>query len=146
MDKPKMTAKELEQYHFLATAHKRVEWEIANTLWRGWGLPAAWNEIATGPRHGRRVKVTLLLDEQVLKFFKVMGRGYHARINDVLKIWMYARLMKLVNGPESRDLLGESGLFATAKPDWVDALEGDEGLFGPFDGPPEDSAMNISDE
>ncbi|WP_127901595.1 BrnA antitoxin family protein [Solirhodobacter olei] len=125
---PKMSEKKLEYYYFMSVAQKRVEWEIANTLWRGWGLPAAWNEIGLGPREGKREKVTLYLDESVMKFFRAMGRGVHPRINDVLKIWMYGRLMRLIHGPEHNELFGPEGLFATKKPEWDEAYDGDEQL------------------
>lgn len=122
------TGRKLEYYYFMQVAQKRVEWEIANTLWRGWGLPDAWNEIALTPREGKREKVTLYLDANVMKFFRAMGRGTHARINDVLKVWMYARLLKLVHGPDANELFGPEGLFNAEKPDWEEALDNDTRL------------------
>lgn len=125
---PKITGKKLEHFYFMAVAQKRVEWEIANTLWKGWGLPAAWNDIALSPKEGKREKVTLYVDANVMRFFRAMGRGMHGRINDVLKIWMYARLMRLVHGPEHNELFGPEGLFASERPEWEDAYDGDEKL------------------
>lgn len=80
------------------------------------GLPATWNEIALGPREGKREKVTLYLDTNVMKFFPAMGNGFHARIDDVLKFWMYARVMRLVHGPEHNELFGLSSSHTTRLP------------------------------
>lgn len=125
-DEPKMSERKLEYFYYMQVAQKRIEWEIANTLWRGWGLPYAWNEIAKGPREAPREKVTLYLDGNVMKFFRAMGRGSHARINDMLKVWMYARLLKLVHGPDKNDLFGKDGLFGTRQPSWEEAVDGEE--------------------
>ncbi len=125
---PKLSERKLEHFYFMSIAQKRVEWEIANTLWRGWGLPAAWHDIALAPREAKREKVSLYLDANVMKFFRAMGRGHHGRINDVLKIWMHGRLMRLIHGPEHNELFGPNGLFGTEKPQWEDAYDGDEKL------------------
>lgn len=125
---PKLSGRKLEYYYFMSVAQKRVEWEIANTLWRGWGLPAEWHEIALAPKEGRREKVTLYLDANVMRFFRLMGRGVHPRINDVLKIWMYGRLLRLIHGPEANELFGPQGLFAAEKPKWEEAYDGDARL------------------
>ena len=37
------------------------------------------------------VRVTLRLDQDVLAWFKTQGKGYHARINDVLRAYMDAQ-------------------------------------------------------
>lgn len=125
---PKLGERQLEHYWFMSVAQRRVEWEIANTLWRGWGLPAEWHEIAMGPREGRREKVTLYLDANVMKFFRAMGRGHHARLNDVLSVWMYGRLARIVRGPEAAELFGPDGLFGAEKPGWDEAWDGDARL------------------
>jgi uncharacterized protein (DUF4415 family) len=126
--KPKMSGRQLERYYFMQVAQKRVEWAIANTLWKGWGLPAEWNDIGLCSRDGRREKVTLYLDANVMKFFRAMGKGFHARIDDVLKIWMYGRLAGLIHGPEHNELFGPEGLFAAEKPEWDEAYDGDREL------------------
>ncbi|MBI1218931.1 MAG: hypothetical protein GC186_10315 [Rhodobacteraceae bacterium] len=125
---PKMSPRRLEHYYFMQVAQKRVEWDIANTLWKGWGLPAEWHEVALTSKDTKREKVTLYLDANVMKFFRQMGRGTHRRINDVLKIWMYGRLNHLIHGPDKNELFGPDGLFATEKPRWEDAMDGDDKL------------------
>jgi uncharacterized protein (DUF4415 family) len=37
---------------------------------------------------GRRRKLTLRLDAEVVKFFRAMGLGYQARMNHALRSWM----------------------------------------------------------
>jgi uncharacterized protein (DUF4415 family) len=123
---PKMSPRRLEHFYFMQVAQKRTEWDIANTLWKGWGLPAAWHDIALGPKEGKREKVTLYLDTNVMKFFKAMGAGHHRRIDEVLKIWMYGRLSQLVRGPDRNDLFGPDGLFSGEKPEWDEAWDREE--------------------
>ncbi|MFO1143784.1 MAG: BrnA antitoxin family protein [Amaricoccus sp.] len=40
------------------------------------------------PAPGRRTKLTLKLDADVVRFFRAMGLGYQARIDYALKSWM----------------------------------------------------------
>ena len=42
--------------------------------------------IAAGP--GRRTKLTVKLDADIVRFFRAMGLGYQARIDYALKSWM----------------------------------------------------------
>ena len=57
-------------------------------------IPDAWRTLEQDiDVEERRVRVTLLLDESVAKFFRAMGRGYQARINRLLGT--YAQMMIL---------------------------------------------------
>lgn len=40
----------------------------------------------------KKVRVTLLLDESVAKFYKAMGKGYQARINRILATFAQMRI------------------------------------------------------
>ena len=44
--------------------------------------------------------MTLRVDEDVVRFFKAMGRGHLTRMNAVLRAFMQARLAGVVKGPE----------------------------------------------
>lgn len=40
-------------------------------------------------------KITLYLDRAVVKCFRAMGHGYHARINRILETWMQMKMAEL---------------------------------------------------
>ncbi len=56
----------------------------------------------------RKLRITLLLDEPVAKFFRMKGRGYQALINEVLRSYAELRLAKVLEGPEDRGPGGEA--------------------------------------
>ena len=64
---------------FLETARKEV--------------PEAWHTLemdveAEGPKE----KVTLYLDQAVIRMFRSMGKGYQGRINRILETWMQMKM------------------------------------------------------
>ncbi len=67
-------------------------------------IPDGWHEIwrERDRRDEKRVRVTLQLDADVVRFFRSMGKGYQPRMNRVLRAFMHDRLAGLVAGPEDR--------------------------------------------
>jgi uncharacterized protein (DUF4415 family) len=69
-----------------------------------WGLagsariPVDWHRIAQEQGPPPKTPVTLRLDEDVLRFFRSMGKGHLARMNAVLRAFMLARLAEVVKG------------------------------------------------
>ncbi len=60
-------------------------------------IPTEWLSIETDhPAQRPRTRVTIRLDSDVVKFFKLAGTGYQAKINTVLRTYMLARLAKHV--------------------------------------------------
>lgn len=60
-------------------------------------VPEAWHTI----EHDldvveKKVKVTLWLDESTAKFFRAMGKGYHARINRILGLWAHLKIAQFI--------------------------------------------------
>ncbi|WGI23413.1 BrnA antitoxin family protein [Amylibacter sp. IMCC11727] len=61
--------------------------------WMTGSLPEIWNEIPQlHPMRPNKVKVTLSLDEDMIKWFRKLGRGYQARINSILRVYWQALL------------------------------------------------------
>ena len=90
---------------------------------------------------GKRVRVTLMIEEDVLRFFRSLGEGYGPRMNRVLAGFMHARLAGLLRGGETMDYLSrreEEGLDGR-KPGWGEAQKDFDDL-GP------DVARLMSDE
>lgn len=90
-DLAKLTAKQRENYHYMADAMRRLEYDLHQSIEDTGRIPTEWYQIAKERAARRKAKVTLLLEEDVLRFFKSMGAGHGARINEVLRIFMHAR-------------------------------------------------------
>jgi uncharacterized protein (DUF4415 family) len=72
-------------------------------------VPEAWHVLPElYPDQPRKLRVTLLLEEPVAKFYRANGRGYQALINDVLKAYAQLRLAKVIEGIEDRGPGGEA--------------------------------------
>ncbi len=60
-------------------------------------LPEGWSNLERDhPTFPHKQQVTFRLDGDVLKWFRNMARGYQARINAVLRLYMLARVSKTV--------------------------------------------------
>lgn len=128
-------------YHYMADAMRRLEWDLHQKLLTEGRIPDAWHDIALerGPR--KRIRVTIALEEDVVRFFRAMGEGYGPRMNAVLRAFMHARLAGLVRGAETMDYLArrEAEGLDGKKPGWGEAQKDFEEL-GP------DAAREMSDE
>jgi uncharacterized protein (DUF4415 family) len=132
-DLKKQTPKQREQFGYMIDVMRRLEWDFHNTIEMTSRVPDEWHEIAAKRPQRKAMKVNLRLEEDVVKFFKSMGEGYGARINDVLKSYMYARLAGVIKGAETtnhyktrqEDHLGKKPRFGdTAREvnqEWFDA-------------------------
>jgi uncharacterized protein (DUF4415 family) len=90
-------------YHQMAEALRRLERALHGAN-RGEGaVPEAWHAIAQGAGAGRKVRVSLWLEADVLRFFRSMGAGHTTRMAEVLATFMHARLAGVVKGPEHVD-------------------------------------------
>ena len=97
----KQTARQRAHTTYMMDVMRRLEWDLHNTIELTGRIPEEWHEIATKTPQVAKVKVTLALEADVLRFFKSMGQGYGPRINDVLKSYMHARLAGVIRGAET---------------------------------------------
>ncbi len=98
---PKMTAKQTEYFDYMKTIMSQLEYDIHDHIWLHRRVPPQWSEIATTRYSDKKVRITLCVEANVVKFFKSMGTGYQARMNDVLAAWMYARLAGILRGGDT---------------------------------------------
>lgn len=126
-DYRKRTPSEKKHSSLMADAMRRLEFDILSTVVKGKGLPEEWQPIATNAEvTGPRDKITMRLDRDVLKFFRAMGPGYQIQIARVLRAWMHGRLAKVIEGPDTTDLVLRPEVIddkLKRMPDW-----GDKGL------------------
>ena len=86
------------------------DWKLRQAL-----IPDDWHAIEEGmPVRRPRKKVTLALDEDVVRWFQKSGQGYHRRVNAVLRTFMLALISKeiLSRGDTNRhgeEIWGKAG-------------------------------------
>jgi len=100
----KPTQAERTQVGYFADALRMVEHDILKTVVARQGLPKEWHEVASNPRHAK-TRVTIRLDEDVVKFFRGFGPGWQPRLNTVLRSFMHGRLAKIIEGPDTTDFV-----------------------------------------
>lgn len=83
-------------FHQLGQVLRDLETDLRWKLDGSVRIPAAWHEIAQERQQPARAKVTLRVDEDVLRFFRAMGQGHLTRMNAVLRAFMLARLAEVV--------------------------------------------------
>jgi BrnA antitoxin of type II toxin-antitoxin system len=93
----------MAQYHELDVNLRDLETDLRWGLEESPRIPEAWRHIALTPAVPQKRSVTMRLDEDVLDFFKAMGRGYLTRMNDVLRAFMQARLAGVLKGTEDME-------------------------------------------
>lgn len=100
---------EVQQKHmnYFIDVMKQIEWDIHNTMLDRGEIPYMWHEIAQTRGRTAKTRITIRIEEDVVKFFRSMGRGYQERMNDVLRAWMHGRLSKVIRGPESAAIQSE---------------------------------------
>ena len=100
-DLKRQTPRQRAQMTYMMDVMRRLEWDLHNTIELTGRIPEEWHQIATATPRAAKVKVTLALEADVLKFFRSMGEGYGPRINDVLRSYMHARLAGVIRGAET---------------------------------------------
>ncbi len=67
-------------------------------------FPRGWHSMEDKyPDRPKRTRITARFDEDVVKFFKRSGAGYQAKMNEVLRMYMFARVAKYVEASGDRD-------------------------------------------
>ena len=77
----------------------RFEWDMARKTTREGRVPNEWREIWEN-RSPRRTRVSVRLDDDVLKFLRSLGPGYGPRLNAIARAFMQARLAGIIEGED----------------------------------------------
>ena len=83
-------------FHQLGQVLRDLETDLRWKLDGSVRIPAAWHAIAQDRQTPAKTKITLRLDEDVIRFFRSMGQGHLTRMNAVLRAFMLARLAEVV--------------------------------------------------
>ena len=93
-----------------------LERDVADARLRRALIPKEWRGLEkTAPTRPRRQKVTVALDEDVARWFRGLGQGYHGRINAVLRTYMLALISKEVLSAQDTDRRGDE-IWGTKAP------------------------------
>ena len=114
----RMTAKQRTHQFYMADALRQLEWDLHRTIDAGGRIPPMWHDIAQSPGPGKKRKVTLWIEEDVLRFFRSMGRGQGARMEAVLRAFVHARLAGLIKGPGTINPYRGDPAHEGPRPDW----------------------------
>jgi len=101
-DHAKMSRLQREHFGYMMDVLEQLEWDLHLPVISQRRIPAEWHEIAQTRHPRRKKKVTLWVEEDVIRFFRKMGTGYTTRMNDVLVSYMHARLAGLIEGRDTR--------------------------------------------
>ena len=93
-----------EHFNYYVDLMKQIEWDLHREMLDAGRVPEACHEIARGKARQAKTRVTIRLEEDVVKFFRKMGPGYQQRMNDVLSAWMHGRLAAVIKGPDASDI------------------------------------------
>lgn len=120
-DLARMTPRQRSHYTYLMDVMSRLEWDFHNAIHRHGRIPPDWAEIAKTTPRRRKTKVTFEVEEDVLRFFKQMGKGHGPRMNEVLRAFMHARLAGVVDGAETLAIYREGARANTGpRPEFGD--------------------------
>ena len=126
MDLSKLRPAQKANYHYMADAMRRLEWDLHNHIEATGRIPADWHEIAKEKAPKAKVHLTMRVDEDVLRFFKSMGAGHLVRMNTVLRSYMHARLAGVLKGAETMDFYRKQReSFDGERPLWGDTARMD---------------------
>ncbi|MBB3993293.1 uncharacterized protein (DUF4415 family) [Sulfitobacter undariae] len=93
-----------EHQNYFVDLMKQIEWDLHQEMLNEGRVPDAWHEIARSKMRQGKTRITLRLEDDVVKFFRKMGPRYQQRMNDVLSAWMHGRLAGLIKGPDASDV------------------------------------------
>jgi len=124
-----------ERFHhyYMVDAMRRFEYDMHNAIAMNGRVPGGWHDLATA-RDSEKVRVTVRLDKDVVKWFKSMGPGYQPRLNAVLRSFMHAKLMGLLQGDETLDMFRDPLHAGNRRPEWGNSQQKIEAARREFEG------------
>lgn len=104
------TPKQREHFGYLMDVLARLEWDLHQPIIHDKRIPSDWRDMLNRRGSGRKKKVTLWVEEDVVRFFKKQGNGYTTRMNDVLVAFMLSKLSGLINARDTTEEFLESDI------------------------------------
>jgi uncharacterized protein (DUF4415 family) len=106
-DKPRSKTQEQAHTELMITLREQEIW-LEDQALRQKLIPDEWRQMGRiAPVRPVKKSYTLRLDEDVMKWFRGLGRGYQGRINAVLRTYMLALQSKEIEGALDRNWKGD---------------------------------------
>ena len=97
----KLTRLQQLEYRFFADAVRRLDWDLRTDVWAGLSVPRDWQDILRAEPDPKKVRITLRVDEPVVKFFRRRwARGYQAEMNRVLRAFLHLAMSRVAEGDD----------------------------------------------
>ncbi len=104
----KQSANERRKFKRMMKVLDDLDQDVKAIMLIGRLVPKDWHEMEKiAPTVPQKAKITTLVDKDVLKWYRGLGRGYQARINAVLRSYMLCVISKAVEGEFDRDWNGD---------------------------------------
>ncbi|MEO0654675.1 MAG: BrnA antitoxin family protein [Pseudomonadota bacterium] len=98
---PTMTRRERLEYRFFCDQMNQFEWHMRWAIWDQKIVPMEWHTALERENQPSKTRVTLRLDEDLVKFFRKLGPGWQTTLNSVVRAFVKARLSGIIQGPLS---------------------------------------------
>ncbi len=106
-DRKRTKKEEIAHLEMLQTMY-RIKHDLERDILIYDSIPAGWSSLEDKyPPRPRKIRITAGYDEPVAKFFRSYGPGYQAKMNEVLKLYMLARISKKIEATNDRDEYGK---------------------------------------
>ena len=92
-------ARQRDHINDMVRTLETFQWDMHSRITAVGYFPPLWREIWE-TRGRSKTRVTVRIDDDVLRFFRSMGDGYGPRMNGILRSFMLARLGGLIEGED----------------------------------------------
>lgn len=79
-------------WNYMFDRMNQLEWDLHFPTARNWAIPAKWHDIAARTKRGEKVKITMWVEKDIVRFFKSLGHPYQPKMNEVLGAFMEAKI------------------------------------------------------
>ena len=100
-----MTRAQRLEYRFFLDQMKQFEWHLRWSIWDQRIVPDIWHRALEAEGQPPKTRVTIRLDEDLVKFFRKMGPGWQTTLNAVVR----------ADNRASRALLAKLGFLETGQ-------------------------------
>jgi uncharacterized protein (DUF4415 family) len=116
-------------YFWMADVMRRLEHDLHHRVDLTGQVPKLWEQVARERGPQPKVRISLWVERDVVRVFKSMGAGYQTRMNDVLRLWVQARIAGVIRSVEQAEMFDRSA-GRDPRPQWGEAETDMEEVFG----------------
>lgn len=121
----KLTPQQRLQYRFMIDQMMQVEYDLRHAVLHRVVVPHDWNRILSHEPVKGTTRVTIRLDEDLVRFFRKLGPGWQSKLNAVVRGYVKGRMAGIVKDfaealdpPGGMPKLGAYEDFISGKPIW----------------------------